>query len=374
MNKIRIIHCIETISSGGVEQVRLNLAKSLDFSAFDYKIICTKSEGRVNDELEALGVEIFQVGPFNHPFQWEKHRKVLKIIKNYKPHIIHGAVFEGMSMAVIGGILGRVPIILIEETSYPINRSRRAVLLQRLYAKFSNRIIAISPAVAEYLKQTVRVHPSKVVLLNNGVQLPRLSVQEKIISLKFNLGIYDNDLVIGAVGRIYNPIKRFMDILDAMHLIDNPNAKFLLVGTGPDLNMLKEKAVSLNLHQKFISVGYQADPNIYYSIMDVMIIPSAHEGFGLVAVEAMMHRLPVIATKVGGLRNIVLDQVTGFLINANSPLLIAEKINYLIDFPEKRKEMGERGYIRALENYTSDIYYRNLLALYESLINETRRN
>lgn len=102
-SKIKVLHCVETIASGGVEQTLLTLVKGLDKSKFVHKIICTWKGGVVAEALEKEGVEIITVGSYKHPFQLRNHLKVLKLIREYKPLIIHGAVFEGMTMASIGG-------------------------------------------------------------------------------------------------------------------------------------------------------------------------------------------------------------------------------------------------------------------------------
>lgn len=368
MQKIRLLHCIETISSGGVERIRLTFAKGLDFDRFELKIICTKAVGPIKDQLEGLGVEIFEVGPFKSPFEWGKYKKVLEVIRKYQPHIIHGAVFEGMSMATFGGLFGKVPIVILEETSFPSTRSKKALFLQRVYSIFADKVIGIAPSVVQFLKEKVKISPSKVLLINNGVDVPESCSDEEIFHIRKSLRIEKDDLIIGSVGRVHDSVKRFSDILLAIKLLDNPKIKFLLVGQGPDINELNKLSNQLGIQDQFIPVGFQEKPDSYYQIMDVFCLPSAHEGFGLVAAEAMLHRLPVIATKVGGLQDIVVDNETGFLIPPNSPQEIAEKIQYLIDFPETSKSMGENGYERAMEHYTADRYCRKVEDLYLELL------
>ncbi|RPA68430.1 glycosyltransferase [Cyclobacteriaceae bacterium YHN15] len=364
MEKIRLLHCIETISSGGVERIRLTFAKGLDFNKYELKIICTKAVGPIKNQLEALGVEIYEVGQFNSPFEWKKYLKVLKVIYNYKPHIIHGAVFEGMSMATVGGLFGKVSVVILEETSFPSTRSKKALFLQRFYSIFADKVIGIAPSVVQFLKDKVKISSSKVLLINNGVDIPETCPDQEIFHIKKSLRIEKDDLVIGSVGRVHNTVKRFSDILQAIKLLNNSKIKFLLVGQGPDLDDLKKMSNQLGIQEQFIPVGFQEKPDSYYQIMDIFCLPSAQEGFGLVAAEAMLHNLPVIATKVGGLQDIVVDNETGFLIPPFSPEMIAKKIQYLIDHPERTKSLGEKGFLRALENYTAQRYCSEVEDLY----------
>ena len=368
--KIRILHCIETISSGGVEQTRLTLAKWLDKDKYELKIICTWAGGAIAEALENEGVELIPIGSFKHPFEWSKHRQVRHVIQDYKPHIIHGAIFEGMSMAAIGGKLGKVPVVILEETSDPQNRSQKAIWLQRLWVKTADKVIGIAPAVVGFLRDKVHVPERKLMLINNGVGELREVAAETVSKLREALRIKDTDIIIGSVGRVYDQVKRFSDILEAIKLLDNPNIKLLLVGEGPDLESLKRKAEGLGLEKQLIPVGYQENTAPYYRMMDVFCIASAHEGFGLVAAEAMMHQLPVVATKVGGLQNVVVDGETGFLVPPYSPQALAEKIQHLIDHPELRNQFGQAGYDRAKKHYSAERYVKEVEELYLGLLRE----
>ena len=149
MNKIKILHIQETIGSGGVERRRLSIAKHLDKKLFEQKFVCTFAKGNIPDEIRSYGYEVIAIGQLKSPFDWSQHKKILKIIEDYKPDIIHGAVFEGVTMATINGFIKKVPIIIIEETSFPINRSWKANLLMKLFAKISNKIIGVSQAVSQ---------------------------------------------------------------------------------------------------------------------------------------------------------------------------------------------------------------------------------
>ncbi len=369
-DKMRVLHCIETISSGGVEKVRLNYARKMSNEIFELKIVCTQAKGEILSQLESLGVEVIPIGTFSHPFEIGKYRKLLRVIKDFKPHIIHGAVFEGNSMAFVGKVFGKVPIAILEETSDPKFRSKRANQLLGFYNRFTDAVIGISPAVMDYLRIQVGVKDQKLNLIPNGVDMPIKSDPKAIQILKEKLEIKEGDVVIGAVGRVYNKVKRFSDIIEAMSSLSAPQLKLILIGSGPDLEFLKEQVSKLGLQDQVSFLGYQADPNPYYDLMDIFCVPSLQEGFGLVAVEAMFHHLPVIATKVGGLKEIVIDGQTGYLINPNSPSELALKLKSLVQNPDLRKELGSNGYQRAKSNYSTQQYVGNLEGLYSKLLKE----
>ena len=140
-NKIRVLHCLESISSGGVEQRRLMLAKYLDSKKYKQAIVCTQALGVIPSQLKEAGCEVYPVGVLSHSFDIKAHINLIKVIREFKPHIIHGAVFEGVTMAAIGGTLSRVPIIIAEETSIPTNRSKKATLFLKYLSLLCDKVV-----------------------------------------------------------------------------------------------------------------------------------------------------------------------------------------------------------------------------------------
>lgn len=368
MEKIRVLQCIETISSGGVEQTRLTLAKYLPTNRFEIKIICTYAGGPIADNLRNEGVELIVVSSMKHPLDWTIHKQVQGVISSYRPHIIHGAVFEGNSMAAISGFLKRVPVIILEETSDPQNRSSKADWLLRQLMKVSDVIIAISPDVKNYLKKKAKITPSKIKMIFNGVPIPE-QINHNLVQLKKEeLKISEDEIVIGFVGRLFDDHKKLTDLIDAISIINDPIVKLLVVGDGRDKSIIVDLIRKLELNKQVILVGFQENTGLFYSVMDILCVPSAREGFGLVAVEAMLHKLPVIATAVGGLKDIVIDGKTGYLVKPKSHKDLADKINELVHDSQLRVTFGEAGYVRAKEKFTADRYCLEVENLYIALL------
>lgn len=371
MTRIRLLHCIETIKSGGVERRRLSLAKYLDKEKFELKIICSQAIGPLAEAFKDYDVELIPIGQIKHPFHWESIQKVSAIIKSFQPHIIHGAVFEGVAMALVAGTLSKVPIRIGEETSDPRNRSKKADWLLKFLSLWADRMVAISPDVANYLKNRAKIASHKVVTITNGIEVPPIIADDELESWRTRLGLSPSDIVIGSVGRLLDEHKRFSDLLQAMALlVTNKSVKLLIVGGGKDEVYLKDLTKKLGLTDQVVFTGFQENTHIFYNLMDVFCIASSREGFGLVAAEAMMHCLPVIATKVGGLQNIVVEGETGFLVDPYSPDQIAEKLKVLINEPRLRDEFGKNGYQRAKINYSVVRYCNEIEDLYRQLLEE----
>ncbi len=366
---IRVLHIMSTVTGGGVERRRLSLAKAFKGSNFQMKLVGTFKSGAIAEQIEENGVEIIEIGDFNGPFHWEKHRKIQKIIDDFQPHIIHGAVYEGVTMAAINGFIKKVPVVILEETSDPQNRSAKADFLLRIFSWTADRFIAIAPNVADYLINTAKIDSKKVITINNGVEIPRGVLPEEIKNLRNKYHVKPTDFVIGTVGRLFDDHKKITDIIAAIKMVENvDNLKLLVVGSGRDEELIKQKAIDLGVQDKVIFTGYQFDTAPFYKLMNVFCIASQREGFGLVAAEAMLHRLPVIATKVGGLQNVVVHDETGILIKPNQPKDIALAINKLYNDPQLLDSFADKGFKRAMDNYTEERYVKEVINLYSELL------
>lgn len=370
---IRVLNIIETIGSGGVERRRLSLAKLLDKSQFEFKIICTKSHGPFADQIRAFGVEVIEIGTLKSIFDYRQHQKVQKVIADFKPHIIHGAVFEGVSMAAINGFLKNVPAVIIEETSDPQNRSWKGNLLMKIFAKVSDKVVGVSPSAVDYLVQKVNVAHEKVMLITNGVASPITLVEAEKVDLKAKLSIQPDELVIGTVGRMQlEEHKRFSDLIKAFSLVlqTNPKVKLVMVGEGPEQKNYQKLAQELKVANNIIFAGYQNDVNPFYEIFDVFCLTSSYEAFGLVLAEAMLHKLPVVATRVGGMQFVVEDEQTGFLVEKFQLEEIASKLLLLLKDQKLRTTLGQNGYQRAMRLYTEERYVKKVADLYGSLYSQ----
>ena len=367
---IRVLNIIDTMGSGGVERRRLSMAKLLDKSKFELKIICTNAVGDFPEEFKKHNIEIIEIGDLKSFLDIKQHKKVIKVINDFKPHIIHGAVFEGVTMAAINGFYKRVPIIILEETSDPVNRRWKGNLLMKLFCSISNKVIGVSPSATNYLENKISVAKNKVVLINNGVVIPEIVSEEIKSQLKQKHTILSDDIVIGSVGRMSSDAhKRFSDLINAVAILikKNNKIKLILVGDGPEKSNYEKLVKELDIQNNVIFAGYQNNIGNYYSIFDIFSLTSAYEAFGLVLAEAMLHKLPVVATNVGGMKHVVVPNETGFLIDKFDVNSISNSIEKLVLDENLRIKFGNNGYQVAMKKYTEQSYIKNVSNLYELL-------
>lgn len=376
---IRVLNIIDTMSSGGVERRRLSMAKLLDKSKFELKIICTNAVGLLPDEIQKQEVEVIAIGDLSSFMDYKQHQKVMKVIDDFKPHIIHGAVFEGVTMAAINGFLKRVPVVILEETSDPENRRWKGNLLMKLLSFTADKIVGVSPAATDYLKNKLHLPIDKVQLINNGVAVPIAVPLIVVQHLKEKHQIKPDEIVIGSIGRMASDEhKRFSDLIRAFAILikKQPKVKLILVGDGPQKVNYIQLVNELKIQNHVVFAGYQSEIGNYYSLFDMFCLVSAYEAFGLVLAEAMLHKLPVVATRVGGIQYIVDDNQTGFLVEKFDVKAIAQKLEILCLDADLRKEFGNNGFDKAMINYTEERYVNEVENLYLELVqhNKVRTN
>lgn len=372
MGKLRVLHCLETVGSGGVEQRRLTLARELDATRYEQALVCTQAIGGLPPQFAEAGCPIHEVGVFRRIHDLAPYRRTLNIVRQYQPHIIHGAVYEGVALAAVAGRLGQVPIIVGEETSDPANRRWTGHLLYRLLSGITHHMVAVSPAVQDYLTKKIHFPASKVTLINNGVAEAPAANREEVRALRARFGLTSAHFVIGTVGRLFDSYKRVSDLIRALPMVRGscPLACLLVVGSGPDESMLRQLATDLHIAHAVHFVGYQANPQPYYALMDVFALASASEAFGLVLVEAMFAGLPVVATRVGGIPTVVAEGETGLLVDPGDPLALANALLKLERSRSLRHDMGAKGRIRALTRFSAERYVADVDRLYQKLASQ----
>lgn len=368
--RIRILHTLGWVASGGVEQLRLVLAKGLPKDQYEHVIITQEAMGGLPAKLRAEGWIIHEIGVASHILNPSWHQKAYEIACEYKPDIIHGSVYKGVGLANILGLRLPKAKVISEETSDPTNRSWRGNLLLRLLCLRSSKVIGVSPSVADYLRNTAHIPSNKVKVMNNAVlPTPNLTLSQ-LQEYRQSLGLKDTDFVIGSVGRVFDEYKRFSDLIRALKILHDQGfvqAKLLIIGGGPDEQVLANLAAEFGLTKSVIFAGYQAEARHYYPLMDVFALASIREAFGLVLVEAMLAQVPVIATSVGGMPYVLDQGKAGILVPPNSPQDFAKAIFSLYRNPLQCQKIAEAGRMRAELEFSAERYCNEIDALYESL-------
>jgi glycosyltransferase involved in cell wall biosynthesis len=242
------------------------------------------------------------------------------------------------------------------------------ILLDYLVSKLLvKRIITVSFEIKKKLSQ--RLDVKKITSIPNCVNLDSLEIEKLPQRVREILGVDDDCRIIGSAGRLV-PIKGYQIFLKAAQLIKQkePKVKFLIVGEGPEKSNLEKLAEELGISENFLFPGYREDILDIINTMDIFVLTSFHEGIPMVILEAMGLEKPIVAAKVGGIPEVVTDQVSGTLVKPNDPEDLAEKSLYLLHNREVREKMGSEAKRRIEESFTAEKMAQKVLEVYQSMV------
>ena len=249
---------------------------------------------------------------------------------------------------------------------------------EQMFFETVDHIICLSENTRQILQNDYQLIPDKISVIYNGLTDGRLTFDKRTLRQKYH--IPDIPVIIFA-GRLED-IKGLAYALRAFRIVLNslPHCHFIIAGKGSFDTYLKE-CEDIWMHITWTGLINKDKLYELYQIADVGVMPSLYEPFGYVAVEMMMHGLPLVATATSGLNEVV-DDTCGLKI----PLieqpdrveidtdLLAEKIIYLLQHPEEARKMGRNGRKRYLKEYTSEVFRRNMLNFYQSLYTDDTQN
>ena len=299
---------------------------------------------------------------------WWGYRKV---IRSFRPDIVlHSGLHH---LALLWPLLGDgVSVFHVHETFAPTPFYRRLFRILNLRV---SAFVGVSKFVAKSLVN-LGLPGSKVAYVLNGI------VVEDSICLAGNGSNHtkpsggSEPIRIGIVGQV-DDWKGHEDLIDALHILEEKRQPFIcrIFGAGsPEFaTKLKSRIDEYELTKKVEWMGFVEDRKLIYGGMDVCVVPSRNsEPFGMVAAEASMYGLPVVASRTGGLIEVVLDDQTGYLVDAKSPEQIAEKLYALSTSPSTRVEMGRSGAAHVLSALSAKQMLDKMEVLFESLLSAKR--
>jgi glycosyltransferase involved in cell wall biosynthesis len=249
--------------------------------------------------------------------------------------------------------------------------SRFFVLLERFMALITDRMIALTVGERnDYIRSSVS-RPERIVTIHSGVKIDDyMSAWVNIEEKKKSLGISSGGLVVGTVGWLL-PIKGPMHLLNAMESVwqDYPEATLVFVGKGDMEEELRAKALQMGSSGRVKFLGWRDDIPEIMKILDVFVLPSLNEGMGRVLVEAMAAGRPVVASRVGGIPDLVKHGENGFLVEPGDVSGLSCAITKLLSDSKMRDEMGKKGR-EMCQDFSVEKMIEKIDVLYASLLQE----
>lgn len=386
MKKIKILSIIGRLSIGGASPQVIFINQYLNKDQFDTKLVIGQKNPHEGDMLyfaKERDVSFVQIPYFYNEFKFDVINdlkalyKIYKLIKKEKPHIVHTHTAKSGFLGRIAAKLAGVPIIIhtfhghLFQGYFGWLKTNILIYGERILSFITDKILAVSEGLRKELIGYKIASPDKILSLPLGLELNiYLKNQELKGQLKRELKLLENDLLIGTIGRLV-PIKGHKYFLDAALIIKkkNPRVKILIVGDGELRKELEVHAGVLGLADNVFFLGWRQDLARIYADLDVVVLSSLNEGLAVSLIEAMASSKPVVATSVGGVPDLVVDEGTGFLVKPRDAKNLAEKILWLLENRKEAKKMGEKARELVYPKYDYHEMIKNMEALYFSLYN-----
>lgn len=366
-----ILHLIDTGGPGGAETVYLNLANGL--GSVERRSLCVVSrEGWLAQSLRARGVEPI-ILPAKGSFNVAYLRELLALVRREHVSLIVAHLYGSAIYGSLLGALSRTPVISIFHGQSDVSNDGRLAGMKRLIVRHgSDRLVFVSERLRCDLEKHLKFKRERSVVIANGVDASRFSPTSDS-SLREELGIPANGLLIGAIGNIRAPKSYEIFLRAAAQLrASSDRYRFVIVGEGSGrlYEDLLELRRQLGLDDVVTLLGLRADVPTLLRNFDVYVSSSTTEGFSISCVEALASGVPVVATRSGGPEDIIEHGVSGLLVPTGDPSKLSDAIAQIASDESLAARFSEAGLARVQERFTLDV----MLSSYQTLFDEVSRS
>lgn len=371
-SNIKILFIHPSLESGGAEDLRFIVLRYLSRkNNYNIKVCCIEKIGKIGEKIKELGIEVFSLGRSSTPYNiFTTISLLIYLLKNHFD-IVQTSLFNANFHGRIAAFLAGVPIIISEEHSehYQYNSLKFLpyIWADKILSKFTNKIICCSNNVMDSISRLENIPRDKFLTIINTSNVEKLKVTKDSRILRREIGLSDDDFVIGNIGSLCQRkgqdtlIRTFPLIIDKIH-----NAKLLFIGK--EVPEFKQKLInlvcSLGLSGKIFFLGKKDNIADYLNIIDIFVLSSFLEGIPLAMLEAMYMQVPVIATEIGGTPEVITNNKNGILVKVNNIKELTDAIIDLFNNREKQIRLAQEGRKTVLERFSNERYISQLEDLY----------
>lgn len=355
-NKLNIIQIIPTLELGGAEIMVENLSTALIDEGYNLTIISFYDfHSAITERLESKNVKIYYLGK-KKGFDVRIIYKIYSLFKIEKPNAIHTHLHSMpyvIPAAILANVKKRVHTIH-SLANKEVSRAKRKI--NSYFYKFCHVVpVSISPVVQQSIIEEYKLLEQQVPIIFNGIDLNKC-IQKTEYKMKKPISI----IHIGS----FKEAKNHIAIIESFKMIHDqePNTILKLIGVGELEQTIREKTLEYGLSDCVQFLGIKSNVYHYLNEADIFIFPSLWEGMPITIIEAMATGLPIVATKVGGIVDMIQDNVTGILVEVNY-IKISEAVLKLINDEDLRQRLG-RAAILASNKFSADIMAKEYSKLY----------
>lgn len=371
MSGARIVHVAKVAGIAGAENHLLMLLPELAARGFDIKVVVLGDDGPsrgFRDALAAVGIASERVS-IRAPWDPFTVRTLTVRLRDLRPDVVHTHLIHADVHGQAAAARAGVPLkVSSRHNTNPFRRRPWVRFFDRGALRRVDRVIAISEAVGRFVVDVEGADPARVRVVPYGLDPPPVVPGARDVARR-RLGIDESSPVVGVFGRCVRQ-KGIDVLLDAWPkvLSIHPAARLVVVGDGPLRARLERQSSRLGLAGRVIFAGWLDRAAALMSGCDVVAMPSRWEGFGLVALEAMAAARPIVASRVGGLEDIVVDGVSGTLVAPDNPAALADALSRLLAQPAVAELFGVAGLERLRRHFSVAAMVDGTEAVYSELL------
>lgn len=335
-----ILHTESSLGFGGQEIRILEESKELQKRGYTIIILCQPNSGIAKKSKEqGFVVEEIRMG---HALSPRAILAIIKVMKKYNIEILNTHSSKDSWLASIAGRIMKKPVIRTRHVSIPV---RRNFFSEFVYKYLCDIIITTGEALKNSLIVKNKIPPPKIVSIPTGIDLNKFKKILPDQNVKQEFNIAKDDFVVGMMGFIRSEKghKYFLQAVPEI-LKQLPNTKFLIIGSEPMGSMITDMVLHSDLRFNVTITGFREDVVSIASIIDILVQPSTgKEGVPQSLMQGLAMEKACIATKVGAIEELIIDNKTGLFIPLRNAQAIAEKTVFLLTNPVLREELGKQG-------------------------------
>lgn len=350
---------------GHIESLSLELKNN--YPEINSIILCVK-DGQFHKKLLSTDLD-FETAPLKINLDIRFALKIGKLCKKYKIDLIHIHDPSAIALTILADKFYNLPpFIFSKKTSFPI-KQKKLTLYKYNYSKIK-KIICVSNETKRIAAESIK-DSSKLVTIYDGTSLLNKSNETPFL-LREKYKIDSSKKVVGIIGN-HIRAKHFETLVHVINVIINEKKRtdffFVQIGNYTDRTEDLLKSVEeLKLNDHIVFTGFLSDASNFIPQFDVLLLTSQSEGLPLVIYESFYHKVPVISTNVGGISEIIQDEINGLLAPKHDYLKLAEKLIYLFDNQEIIEKFTSISYDKLISNYTTKKMTEQTVEVYKSVL------
>ncbi|WP_374564816.1 glycosyltransferase, partial [Nitrosomonas sp.] len=335
------------------------------------------TEGRVAQELRTAGLKVVVIAEH----QYNLLVILWKLVKHFREHqfmIVHAHKPKDNFLGALACKLAGVPYLVrtLHGSWEPFSGFEHFKIKVYEYIDvFTNKylvnvLIAVTQKIHFLIAQGYLSKKSeKVVCIHNGVDIEAFLLSRKGRNIRSELDLSKRTVLLGIVGRL-TAVKGHIHLLNAIRILvgKGSDVHLIVVGEGPLRSQLEGLVVKFQIHKNVIFVGHQSDISDFIEAMDILVLPSLNEGIPMLLLEALALSRPIVASRTGGIPEVIEDGKSGLLVEPGNFLAIAEAIDLLIRQKDQADQFGRTGQRRVSQNFTASLMAEKTARLYRQLV------